>query len=270
MTRGHSLGTSVAHLDEYASEETPIGRIDPRAKLITTIAFLVAVASFGRYQVLSLVPLALYPIALIALGDVPPGSLLWRLVLVSPFALLIGAFNPLLDHTPLGTLGPFHVTGGWASFASIMLRFVLSVSAALLLVATTGFDAVCAALARLGVPRILVVQLLFMHRYLFVLVEEVSRTSRAFALRSPDGSRPSMRVAGTLLGQILLRTLARAQRVHSAMICRGFDGEVRLRRELRWRAADTAFVACWSAYFLLARSHDLTRLLGSAIARTVG
>jgi len=270
MSGIHSLRTSVAHLDELAAADTAVGRVDPRAKLLTTIAFLITVASFGRYQVGALLPLALFPVALLALGEVPPGPLLWRVLLVSPFAILVGAFNPLLDRTPFGTLGPLALTGGWVSLASILLRFVLSVSAALLLVATTGFDAVCAALARVRVPRALVVQLLFMYRYLFVLSEEASRTSRAFALRSPDKPRPSLRAAGTLLGQILLRTLDRAQRVHTSMVCRGFDGEVRLQRPMRWRASDSAFVGGWSAFFLLVRAYDLPRLLGGAITGSAG
>jgi cobalt/nickel transport system permease protein len=191
-------------------------------------------------------------------------------LLVSPFAILVGAFNPLLDRAPLGALGPLALTGGWVSFASILVRFVLTVSAALLLVATTGFDAVCAALARLRVPRALVVQLLFMYRYLFVLSDEVSRTSRAFALRSPGKPRPSPRAAGTLLGQILLRTLQRAERVHTSMVCRGFDGQVRLQRPMRWRASDAAFVTGWSAFFVLVRTFDLPRLLGVAITGSAG
>jgi len=268
VTRADGVTTALSHLgrlDELAGANTPIARVDPRAKLFTTAAFLVTVASYGRLEVSALLPLAAYPVALLALGDVPPRGIVWRMALVSPFAVLVGAFEPFLDRRPLGVLGPLVVTAGWASFASILLRFMLSVSAALLLVATTGLDAVAAALAWFRVPRLLIVQLLFLYRYLFVLSEEVARSLRAHALRSPTHPSPRLRVAGSMLGQVLLRTLDRAQRIHVAMLCRGFDGEVRLRRPLQARLSDVAFVATWCAYFGLCRFANLPRLLGAAV-----
>jgi len=266
--RADGITAALSHLgrlDELAGANTPIGRVDPRAKLVTTLAFLVTVASYGRHELSALLPLAAYPIFLLALGDVPLRPILWRLALVSPFAVLVGAFEPLLDRQPLGALGPVVLTAGWLSFASILLRFALSVSAALLLVATTGLDAVAAALAWFRVPKVLVVQLLFLYRYLFVLSEEVARALRAHALRSPSHPRPRMRIAGSMLGQILLRTLDRAQRIHAAMLCRGFDGHVRLGRSLHAGSSDAAFVAGWCAFFGVCRVVDIPRILGVAL-----
>jgi len=264
------IESALAHIgsiEDLAALDTPIHRLDPRAKLVTTLALLVAVASFGRYEVTRLLPLALYPIVLAALGDVPAGPILARLALASPFAILVGIFNPLIDRAPLAALGPVVVTGGWLSFASILVRFGLSLGTALLLVATTGFDAVCAALARLGLPRALVIQLLFVYRYLFVLSDDAARMIRAHGLRAPLGRRPGLRVAGSMLGQLLLRTLARAQRIHAAMLCRGFDGVFRLRRPLRLGARDVAFAVGWCGWFALVRAVDLPQLLGAVLGR---
>jgi len=273
VTRADGITAALSHLgrfDELAGANTPIARVDPRAKLVTTAAFLVTVASYGRLEVIALLPLGAYPLVFLVLGNVPLGPIAWRMALVSPFAVLVGAFEPVLDRQPLGSLGPLVVTAGGASFASILLRFALSVSAALLLVATTGLDAAAAALAWFRVPRVLVVQLLFLYRYLFVLSEEVARSLRAHALRSPHHPSPRIRVAGSMLGQVLLRTLERAQRIHVAMSCRGFDGEVRLRRPLQARPSDIAFVACWCAYFVLCRVSNLPRLLGTAVFGVAG
>ena len=84
----------------------------------------------------------------------------------------------------------FSVAGGWISFLSILLRFVLTVSAAIVLVAVTGIHSLCAALEKLGVPRALVTQLLVLYRYLFVLLDEAGRMDRARALRSLRPPRP--------------------------------------------------------------------------------
>jgi cobalt/nickel transport system permease protein len=61
------------------------------------------------------------------------------------------------------------LSAGWISFLSILLKFALTVSAALLLIATTSFPGVCHALRRLGFPALFVSQLLFLYRYVFVL-----------------------------------------------------------------------------------------------------
>jgi cobalt/nickel transport system permease protein len=151
------------------------------------------------------------------------------------------------------------------SFLSIVLRFIVALSAVLLLVATTGFGATCAALRRLGVPRSLTTQLVLLYRYSFVLAEEVARTLRAHALRAPELSHPTLATARSLLGELLLRTLGRAERVHAAMLCRGFDGELDLPARTRFRLADVGFLVGWCAFFAVVRGWDLPGWLGGLI-----
>jgi cobalt/nickel transport system permease protein len=67
---------------------------------------------------------------------------------------------------------------------------------------------------------------------------------------------------GPLLGHLLLRAFERAQRIHLAMVSRGFDGELRSLRALRWSPSDTAFVLGWGLFFLLVRLVDLPQALG--------
>jgi cobalt/nickel transport system permease protein len=251
----------LSTLEALAARDTPAARLDPRAKVLATLAYVSVVASFGRHDLLRLSPLSLFPLALAALGDVPLRSLGSRLALTSPFVLGVALFEPFLDRSPALRVGGLVLTGGAIGFATVATKFALSLSAALLLVATTGFDGVCAALRRLGVPRALVTQLLLTHRYLFVLSEEAGRSLRAHALRSPDRPRPTLRMAGTLLGQLLLRALARAERIHAAMRCRGFDGELRVAR--RWRASwrDAVFLTATAALLAASRALDVPGLV---------
>ena len=252
-------------LDTLSASGTPLHRLDPRAKVVTTLAFAAAVASFGKYAVLPLLPFALFPVALASAGGVPFGLLGRRLLLALPFVVLVGALNPVLDRMPV-SLGPFAVAGGWMSFTSILLRFVLTVSAALVLVAVTGFHEVCAALGRLGVPRPLVTQLLVLHRYLFVLLEEAGRMERARSLRTFGGRGRGLPASGAFLGTLLLRTWGRAELIHFSMLARGFDGVLRFERPLRFGAAAVLFTSGWIALFLAFRLVDVPRLLGSFLA----
>jgi cobalt/nickel transport system permease protein len=265
---GDSL-LNIGYLETLSYQDTPLHRLDPRVKLLTTLAFIIAVVSFGKYEVAGLIPFVIFPVALVAVGNLPPGYLARKILLAAPFAFFIGIFNPLLDRAVLLHLGPIGISGGWVSFASIMLRFTLTVSAALILIASTGFNAVCLAMEKLGAPNSFVVQLLFLYRYIFVLADEALRLARARSLRSFQGRGLGFKVFSSIIGQLLLRTLDRAQRIHLAMRSRGFDGKIRLSRPLRWHFADTAFFMGWSAVFVLLRWYNIPYLLGELLTDTL-
>lgn len=261
--------SNIHFFDELAAKRTVIHRLHPLAKLLTVLAFLVTVASFGRYAVAPLLPLCIFPVALLVLADLPAGELFKRMLIASPFALGVSVFNPLLDHSTAVIVGGFVITGGWVSFCSIVLRFVLSVLAALILVAVSGIGQVGDALLKLWVPRAFVVQLIFLYRYISVLAEETTRTLRAYSLRSAGRKGVHYRAWGSLAGQLLLRTIDRASRIYQAMRCRGFDGEIRMLRSDRFRWADLLFIVGWIGFFAATRMINLTELIGS-IALGVG
>jgi cobalt/nickel transport system permease protein len=262
MTGPYAGAFEIGTLDALSRRDSPAHRLDPRAKLIATAAFLVTVVSWGRYELVGLVPLAAFPIVLGALGRVPAAFVARKLLIAAPFVLILGAFNPLFDTAPRELAAGVAVPGGWLSYLSIVLRFTLTVGAALALVAVTGMNPVCAAAEKLGAPRIFVAQLALLYRYLFVLAAEAQRMQRAAALRAPGRGRPSLALFGSLVGHLLLRTLDRAQRVHAAMRCRGFDGQMPLARPMRLRLGDAAFVAGWLAFFAGVRLCDLPELVG--------
>jgi cobalt/nickel transport system permease protein len=210
-----------------------------------------------------------YPIFLGAMGKVPPVYLLKKLLIVSPFAVMIGIFNPLMERDILVNLWGIGLSGGWVSFVSILIRFVLTVGIALTLIAVTGFNAVCMALDKLGTPRVFVVQLLFLYRYLFVLVDEAARMVRARSLRVFEGGGSGIKAYGPLVGHLLLRTMDRAQRVYRAMCCRGFDGEIRIVKPLRFGLLEIGFTVGWSALFILMRVYNVPTLMGGVIMEFV-
>jgi cobalt/nickel transport system permease protein len=262
MGRLDAALNDLRSLDALAARDTALSRRDARAKLLVTLAFIVTVVSFDRYRVAALLPLLLFPAVLADRGEVPARTLARALALAAPFVLMVGLFNPLLDRTPMLHLGGLAVSGGWVSFAAVLLRGALTVSAVAVLVAGTGMPRLCAALARLGAPRVFTVQLLLLHRYVFVLAGEAVRLVNAYQLRAGTARRPGLRLYAQLTGQLLLRAFDRAQRVHQAMLARGFDGELRVADPLRWQPADTAFVAGWCAFFVLVRAVDLPLALG--------
>lgn len=265
MSSIHDGLYELGRLDTLAARDTAIHRIDARAKVLTTLAFIVAVVSFDKYSVLAMLPLLIFPVVMASEGRIPFDWLARRLLTAAPFALVVGMFNPLFDHRVITSLGFVTITGGWVSYASIMLRFLLTTAAALVLIATTSFTGVAAALERLGVPDVFATQLLFLYRYIFVLAEETLTMGRARDLRSFGRRGTGIRVFGQLAGTLLLRTYARAQRVYSAMLLRGFDGHVRVRRAQGLHGSDVAFVLIWGLVFLVFRLIDVPTALGTLI-----
>ena len=257
----------VGYMDTIAAGDSPLHRIDPRAKLITTVAFIATVVSFNKYAVLDLVPFFSFPLILIILGGLPAGYILKKVLLVSPFAILVGIFNPVFDRSIIYHIGSIGISGGWVSFISILLRFMLTVTSALALVSLTGFNSVCMALERFRVPRPFIVQLMFLYRYMFVLTEESERMVRARAVRSFSGGVIHFKTFVSLIGHLLLRTLDRAERVYRAMCCRGFDGHIRIMRKLNIDFKDSAFVIIWVVLFILFRFWDVPVKLGGIVMR---
>jgi cobalt/nickel transport system permease protein len=252
----------IGRLDELGRLDTPAHRLDARAKAVVTLAFIIIVMSFPRYELSALTPFLLYPVTLLTLGRIPLRLILKKILVAAPFALIIGIFNPFLDREPVAALGPFVISGGWISFGSIMFRFVLTVGAALSLVACTGMHRLGAGLEQLGVPRVFVMQLLFLYRYLFVVADEGLKMMRGMELRSGGSRSLRLRVYGSLVGHLLLRSMDRAERVYRAMVARGFDGEIRLLRQSSFRPVDGLFIGGCLAIFLAARTWNLANGLG--------
>jgi len=265
MSRIESAFFEIGSLETLASQDSFIHRLDPRAKVLTTLVFILCVVSFDKYQFSAVLPYLVFPVVLITAGGLQVGFLLKKLLLIAPIAVLIGAFNPYFDRQIIFHFGSLGVSGGWLSFASILLRFTLTISAAFILIATTSFSGVCQALEKLGAPRVFVLQLLFLYRYLFVLVDEGARLVRARALRSFNGKGTGMTIYAQLVGQLLLRTLDRAQRIHLAMRSRGFNGEIHLLRTFSFGRNEVLFMVGWCTAFIFLRTANIPQLLGSAL-----
>ena len=109
-----------AYIDQFAALDSPLHRLDARAKILAVIVFMTFVISVPRQEIFTLVPFAVYPVLLITIAGVPLGRLLKHALFVSPFILSLAIFAPVFDRTPVGTLGGVPLTEGWVTSINVL------------------------------------------------------------------------------------------------------------------------------------------------------
>ena len=211
----------LTRLEELAGQNSPIHRLHPGAKLAATGVYLLCVLSLGRLQFGRLAPYLLYPVVVLSLAEVPLGLVLRRAALALPFCAFAGLSNLLLERQVLLWLGPVPVTVGLASCGVLLLRALLCVSAVLALAAVTPFGQLTGQLRRMRMPSFCVALLEMLYRYLGLLAGQAGSMLTAYRLRGGSGTGLPVGHMGSFIGQLLLRSTARAQRVYQAMECRG-------------------------------------------------
>lgn len=256
---------NIGHLDTLSYKQTFIHNIHPVIKLLVTLAFILFVISFSKYEIQGMIPFFMFPVFVISAGDIPIKVILKKIVAVSPFVLLVGIFNPVFDRETVYHVSGIPVAGGWISYASIIIKFILTISSALLLIATTSFPGICAALAGLRVPKIFVVQLLFLYRYIFVLAEETMRIIRARNMRTFGKKGKGIKSFISIVGVLLVRSIERSERIYQSIFSRGFDGRIRLLNSSSLRLNDIIFAVVTISFFTIFRTYDIAGFFGKLI-----
>lgn len=253
----------IRSIDFVAGRNQWVNRIHPLVKLVLTIFYIASVTSFPRYDFMGLLGMGIYPLFLFQLGEVAFREALHRLRIVLPVVCLVGIWNPLLDTEILTAIGGVPVSAGMISMLTLMLKGIFTVFAAYLLIATTKIEDICYALRLLHVPKLFVTQILLSYRYISVLLAEANRMSQAYALRAPGQKGIHYKVWGTFIGQLLLKSMDRAEELYESMCLRGYQGEFYygIRQKLRWK--DFCYLFFWMVLILIFRLFPVFYLVGN-------
>lgn len=259
----------LGEMDALAAGNSRVHRLHPLSKLLVTVAYIALTVSFHKYDLSGLVAMVLYPVAVFQLSGIPVGTCFRKLRFVLPLVMAVGLLNPFLDRTPALAVGGVGVmlTGGMISMATLMLKGVFCLMASFLLMATTPIDALCAALRRLRVPSMLVTLLLLTYRYVGVMTGEVAVMTETYHLRAPGQRGIHHSAWGSFLGQLLLRSMDRAEELYASMQLRGFHGEFFYADVRSFGAPDGAWLLCWAALMALLRWAPVAAVLGGLLVR---
>jgi len=257
----------LSEMDELAARTSPIHALHPAAKLIATIAYILVTLSFDKYDLSGLVPMLLWPVLLFQLSGVEVRTCFYKLRIVLPLVMAVGLFNPFFDRETLFRLGGLAVSGGVVSMLTLMLKGVFCLMASFLLMATTPIDKLCAALRRLHVPGLLVTLLLLTYRYVGVMTEELAVMTEAYHLRAPGQKGIHISAWGSFLGQLLLRSMDRAQELYASMLLRGYHQHFHYADIRPFRLRDALYMLGCILVFLLLRTVQVAQLLGGTLVR---
>lgn len=245
-------------IDRFALGDSPIHRLDARAKLAAVLCYTIVLISFDRYAVAGLAPMALLPLAMLWFGGVPVRFALRRVAILCPFVIMLVLMSPIYDRMPRGVaFGPWHgtISGGWLTAANVTVKFAFGVLALTALMCTTRFALLLEAMRRMAMPKMIVLQLGFLYHYIFVLIDEAMRVRRARDFRGAALAPIGRRIAATggVIGTLFVRTLDRSERIQTAMAARGYRGEMHSLGRLRFAVADALFLGVVLAYLAVCR-----------------
>jgi cobalt/nickel transport system permease protein len=232
-------------IDQYSDIDSPIHRLDPRIKIISTLIAIGIIASedAARFKYFSLY-FALIAL-LIVISRLPLRYILKRCLIVSPFIVMAAIFLPisqLLTHNIPYTFQHLAIPS-----IVILCRAYLAVILLILMTSTDKFHRILLALRKLKLPKLLGIISALIYRYLFLLLDEAAKTTWARESRTFGKLKiHKFKVYGYQMAMIFLRSWERAKSIHRAMLSRGFNGEFPETHNLNLTVSDI----CKSSLFI--------------------
>jgi cobalt/nickel transport system permease protein len=239
--------------ESFSKRPGVLQSLDPRVKLISILAIVLALSLTRDMRVL----IAVYAIELLFshLSRIEVGFFIKRVWLFIPLftgvialPMTINIFLPGEMLYPIASLGPGAHLGPFAlpetvyitkeglhAAAVFTLRVAASVSAVVLLFLTTPQQLLFKSLRSVGVPKLYVLTLEMAYRYIFLLlglIEEMHIAKRSRTIL-PRPIFEEQKWVGGRIGYILIRSLGMSEKVHMAMVSRGFNGDVKIMQDLK-------------------------------------
>lgn len=208
--------SNIRKIDELGDKYTMIHKIDSSIKIIVTIIYVIKVLSIKQFIISDITSIVLYPLILFKFGKVPVKFILKKVLFILPIIFGISIINLIIDFSYSEI------------YFSVLLLFkcIFTLVGALLLIVTTGINNLAFGLKKLKIPNILIMQILMLHRYIILMMEECYRVKSAYELRTLGEKSMTMKDYGRIIGQMLLKTIDRSEKVYEAMKLRGFDGDL--------------------------------------------
>ncbi len=250
-------------IDKYGTLSSPLHRLDPRVKIVCLFLAIVVIASEPLTS--AIVPFLLYLVVVVSLtliSGVPFRYVIVRLLVASPFIVVAALFFSFTLYLTGGDGGPGSPETFIMPGVVIFSRAVLSVWLLILLTSTERFRRLLEGMRGLRLPPAVTTISALLYRYLFIIYDEVLRTTRARESRTPGRLRINrFRVYGNQLALIFIRSWDRSHTVYRSMLSRGFKGDFPGMQRLEAGWNDLVFAPLFLSVMIIIRIRAWERLI---------
>lgn len=248
MREGNQMEITLTDIEKEAYKDSPVHRLDGRVKLLAVIIIILFTVSLPRVHDENLTRLAfveLYLIALMTLAKLNPVYVIVRFLAVLPFGLGMIVIQPFVRQPffdsfteypldlPLGLTITYE---GLAFGVTLLAKFIVCVSAIILLSSTTKMHDIVGAARQLGIPKEIALLLTMMVRYLFLFWSVLKRIRTAQKCRLFNAwnkkvhRRWILEQIGYTISSIFIMAYEQGERTYISMLCRGYgqNGNIRI------------------------------------------
>jgi len=240
-------------IEELANGNSFIRRLDPRGKIVVVFLFSMLVAAANRLQVL-LCALVLGLLMVLA-AKVPVKELIRRLMPVNMLILFLWFFLPFtFGGEPLFFMGSLAVTREGVFYATrISIKSNAMMLMLIALVASTPIFSIGHAMHQLKIPKKIVHLFFFTYRYIHAIYREYLRLKNSIKIRGfiPKTDLHTYKTFAYMVGMLLVRSFDRAHRVHNAMLCRGFKGDLYSLKKFSFKTNDIVSIIFMMAMIVI-------------------
>jgi cobalt/nickel transport system permease protein len=242
-------------IDHHRQGNSLIHKADSRLKIIILVIYILVVVLIPKHAPEYYFFFAAIPVLLSFLSGISIFHFFSKLLKIYPMIFFISFLIPFFpsdgdQEIQFGILKIYQ--DSLDKFIYINIKSILSIFMSIILTTTTSFDMLLKGMEKLRLPKIFILILSFMYRFIFLLIDEVERMFTAYQSRYIKLNLiPRLRIIAQQLGVLFIRTYERGERVFQAMDARGFSGKIYTINSLKWRKTDSFILICFLVIIIL-------------------
>lgn len=239
--------------DSHSHGGSQLSQLDPRAKLLVTLGFIVAITALPPDAWWAWLAFFVIALALMVMSKVSIKHYFQSLFLILPLLAMLCLAVPFFKSGTVASEPPGFTHARIVMLGGLVSKTILSYLFSIVLLFSTSFTRLMEAFEKLGVPKLFVMIANFAYRYQFVIVDETERLvrSRNSRLWQPRFITQT-KTLGYMIGTLFLRSYERSERVYMAMASRGFDGKFKSYEQMRFSVKDLIYsLACLSLIVII-------------------
>jgi cobalt/nickel transport system permease protein len=215
----------LAAIRSRSSDHCFLSRIHPALKLFSLVVLLFLI-SLSR----SMVFISTVGSCMLLLISILPVNIMKRILIMSLTAAVFMAV----------TLLPAFLVGIHGHYLLVVVKVWLTVSFSGLLMLTTSWHALIAALKLFRVPDLFILILDITLKYIVIFSDFTLNMFYALKLRSVGKNAKKAAPVAGIAGTLFLKSKEMSEDLYDAMVCRGFSGHYATQVKRQWHWMDTA------------------------------